>query len=186
MSNSNANAAVKGRRRSLFTRRPLSALTQIQGEEQGTDLTSTLKKKRPPSTLNSPSSPLSDVGAVAYATDTLSSPVKASVVTKPTSGRPASIFGSLRSFRPTEEYGEPLTATSSKPPSINWGETGESATRSRNVLHHGEVQTSSSMFRKKREYLVLTDTHLVRLKSHQKATETFSASVCPTMVHKLG
>lgn len=45
------------------------------------------------------------------------------------------------------------------------------------VLHHGEVQTTGSMWRKKSHYLVLTDTHLVRLKSQVKATEMFPSIV---------
>lgn len=43
------------------------------------------------------------------------------------------------------------------------------------VLHHGEVQTSAPMWRKKSQYLVLTDTHLVRFKNRSKAAETFPA-----------
>ncbi|WEW61981.1 hypothetical protein PRK78_007481 [Emydomyces testavorans] len=43
------------------------------------------------------------------------------------------------------------------------------------VLHHGEVQTSAPMWRKKTQYLVLTETHLVRFKSRSKAAETFPA-----------
>jgi len=53
------------------------------------------------------------------------------------------------------------------------------ATNSKNVLHHGEVQTTSGMFRKKKEYLVLTDTHLIRFKSQSRASEAFS-SIPPT------
>jgi hypothetical protein len=45
--------------------------------------------------------------------------------------------------------------------------------RGKKVLHHGEVQTTSGLFRKKREYLVLTDTHLVRYKSQSRASEVF-------------
>ncbi|KAI1990264.1 hypothetical protein LOZ53_003261 [Ophidiomyces ophidiicola] len=41
------------------------------------------------------------------------------------------------------------------------------------VLHHGEVQTSAPMWRKKSQYLVLTDTHLVRFKSRSKAADVF-------------
>ena len=44
---------------------------------------------------------------------------------------------------------------------------------SRNVLHYGEVQTTSGMFRKKKEFLVLTDTHLIRFKSQSRASELF-------------
>jgi len=49
--------------------------------------------------------------------------------------------------------------------------------RSRNVLQHGEVQTNSSLFWKKKEYLVLTETHLVRFKNQGKASESFSSYV---------
>lgn len=41
------------------------------------------------------------------------------------------------------------------------------------VLHHGEVQTTGGMWRKKNQYLVLTETHLVRLKNQSKASEMF-------------
>jgi hypothetical protein len=43
----------------------------------------------------------------------------------------------------------------------------------RAVLLHGEVQTSAGMFRKKKEYLVLTEWTLLRYKSHTKAAEAF-------------
>jgi hypothetical protein len=43
------------------------------------------------------------------------------------------------------------------------------------VLHHGEVQTTGGLFKKKKEYLVLTHTHLIRFKSQSKASEAFSA-----------
>ena len=41
------------------------------------------------------------------------------------------------------------------------------------VLHHGEVQMTASMFRKKSLYLVLTDTHLLRFKNQAKAADVF-------------
>jgi hypothetical protein len=50
----------------------------------------------------------------------------------------------------------------------------------RQPLLHGEVQTSSSVFRKKKEYLVLTDTHLLRFKNYHKAAEAFPMYVCPS------
>ncbi len=43
----------------------------------------------------------------------------------------------------------------------------------RTVRQHGEVQTTGGMFRKRSQYLVLTDTHLVRFKSQARALETF-------------
>ena len=41
------------------------------------------------------------------------------------------------------------------------------------VLHHGEVQTTGGMFRKRQQYLVLTNTHLLRFKNQGKASEVF-------------
>ncbi|KAM5473094.1 hypothetical protein MauCBS54593_002808 [Microsporum audouinii] len=41
------------------------------------------------------------------------------------------------------------------------------------VLHHGEVQTAGTMWRKRSHYLVLTESHLVRFKSQNKAAEVF-------------
>ena len=41
------------------------------------------------------------------------------------------------------------------------------------VIHHGEVQTGGGMFRKRSQYLVLTNTHLLRFKSQAKAAEVF-------------
>lgn len=43
------------------------------------------------------------------------------------------------------------------------------------MLHHGEVQTAGSMFRKKSQYFVLTETHLVRFKSQTRASDVFPA-----------
>ena len=41
------------------------------------------------------------------------------------------------------------------------------------VLHHGDVQLAGGMFRKKSQYLVLTDNHLIRFKSRSKAADVF-------------
>ena len=43
------------------------------------------------------------------------------------------------------------------------------------ILHHGEVQTAGSMFRRRVQYLVLTNTHLLRFKNQSKASEVFPA-----------
>ncbi|KAF1981160.1 leucine rich repeat protein-like protein [Aulographum hederae CBS 113979] len=59
-------------------------------------------------------------------------------------------------------------------------DTEEAYPRSKNVIHHGEVQTGSSVFRKKMEYVVLTSTHLVRFKSQQKAYEAYPVVGLPT------
>lgn len=85
--------------------------------------------------------------------------------------RPASLFGSLRSLRSLDHYDEPQSASSAT--SIHWSALGEQTSPSQEVIHHGEVQTSSSMFRKKKDYLVLTETHIVRMKSLSKAIDAF-------------
>lgn len=41
------------------------------------------------------------------------------------------------------------------------------------LLYHGQVQTTIGLFRKKKEYLVLTDTHLIRFKSLSRALDVF-------------
>lgn len=89
-----------------------------------------------------------------------------------TKGKPSSLFGSLgrRSINNSDGETEGLAGTPESPmEAIMAGANGFSKT----VLYHGEVQTTSGMFRKKKEYLVLTDTHLVRFKSQSRASETF-------------
>ncbi|CAK4017834.1 Hypothetical predicted protein [Lecanosticta acicola] len=98
--------------------------------------------------------------------------------------RPPSVFGSLKSsvrasseelsyFGYGHREGEPLSATSSKAPSLSLENAIDGMPPSKSVLVHGEVQTSAGMFRKKKEYLVLTEVHLIRYKSQHKAAETF-------------
>ncbi|KAF2172777.1 hypothetical protein M409DRAFT_62475 [Zasmidium cellare ATCC 36951] len=98
--------------------------------------------------------------------------------------RPPSVFESLKnSVRASSEElmgngygnGEPLSTTSSKAPSLSFDNAVDGASPSRSVLLHGEVQTSAGMFRKKKEYLVLTEVHIIRYKSQAKAAETFKS-----------
>lgn len=92
--------------------------------------------------------------------------------------RPSSMFGSLRNYKLSADDDVPLSATSTRT-STWFGDFLGDEVRDRKVIHHGEVQTSSSMFRKKKEYLVLTETHLLRFKSQTKAAESFSAIPSP-------
>lgn len=91
----------------------------------------------------------------------------------------SSVFGSLRSMHSQEDEDKSVLGHRSKGSSVDEEEvTAAAASYSRNtlghvVLHHGEVQTTGSMWRKKSHYLVLTDTHLVRFKSQAKASEFF-------------
>ena len=41
------------------------------------------------------------------------------------------------------------------------------------VLHHSEVQTTGGMFRKRKEYLVLTEDYLIRFKNQSRAADAF-------------
>ena len=93
-------------------------------------------------------------------------------------GRPTSLFGSLgkKSLSNYPEEGEDLTGTTPESPMEDDGHHSEhngAPMPGKTVFHHGDVQTTIGMFRKKREYLVLTDTHLVRFKSQSRASETF-------------
>ncbi|RFU35894.1 hypothetical protein B7463_g460, partial [Scytalidium lignicola] len=90
--------------------------------------------------------------------------------------RASSIFGSIskRSMLSVEEdEDDHLASTVSESPSEDYAVLSPAISLTKPVLHHGEVQTTSGMFRKKKEYLVLTDTHLVRFKSQSKASEIF-------------
>ncbi|KAM0719175.1 hypothetical protein Q7P37_005080 [Cladosporium fusiforme] len=91
--------------------------------------------------------------------------------------RPSSVFGSLKPLSRTttdltvDSLGEPLSksATSTTAHSVETAMDPQLMYRS--VLMHGEVQTSTGMFRKKKEYLVLTESSITRYKSQGKASE---------------
>jgi hypothetical protein len=92
-------------------------------------------------------------------------------------GRPGSMFGSLgkKSVNSVREgFGDDLETVPDSPMESFYDLDHFSQTAGKTVLHHGEVQTTSGMFRKKREYLVLTETHLIRFKSQARASEAFS------------
>ena len=78
--------------------------------------------------------------------------------------------------------GEPLSATSTGATSL--GDMMEALTPTKTVLLHGDVQTSGGVFRKKKEYLVLTETHIIRCKSQAKAAESFSSIPHPSGRHQ--
>lgn len=92
-------------------------------------------------------------------------------------GRPSSLFGSLgrRSLNQMDEGESENLHTSTPESPLEDGQLLQpGSSGSVGVLYHGEIQTTSGMFRKKKEYLVLTDTHLIRFKSQSRASETFS------------
>ncbi|KAH6622075.1 leucine rich repeat protein-like protein [Boeremia exigua] len=162
----------KDKRRSIFGS-SLSAFTSITPKKDDSQPANLLRKRRTASFLST----LSD--ASAYSEKTIDenavaeTPLPAARPRPPlpnrgTGKRASSVFGSLTSKFYDDE---PLSATSTRT-SMGF-DFPIDETHSRHVLQHGEVQTSSSMFRKKREHLVLTETHLIRFKSQAKASEAF-------------
>lgn len=81
-----------------------------------------------------------------------------------------SVFGSLRSLHS-------LDNDDSNRQSVD-GEDGNGVGSI--ILHHGDIQITGGVWRKKSQYLVLTDTHLVRFKNVNKALEMFP-SIPPSM-----
>jgi hypothetical protein len=98
-------------------------------------------------------------------------------------GSRSSVFGSLKSSRPSEDD-DALTKTESKGSSTNESRDLPGAMQAglfgNAVLHHGEIQSMGGMFRKRNHYLVLTETHLLRFKGQAKAAEMYP--VIPTSV----
>ncbi|KAF2861883.1 RNI-like protein [Piedraia hortae CBS 480.64] len=98
------------------------------------------------------------------------------------SRRPPSVFGSLRqSVRSScdDLRGDNLDHLYAASGNVPGEAEMEHQGAARTVLLHDEVQTSAGMFRKKREYLVLTETHLLRYKSQAKAADTFKSIPFP-------
>ncbi|KAL4877690.1 hypothetical protein BJY04DRAFT_221876 [Aspergillus karnatakaensis] len=85
--------------------------------------------------------------------------------------RRTSVFGSLRSLHSLDDDDPARYSVDGEDSRQGVGSI---------VLHHGEIQITGGVWRKKSQYLVLTDTHLVRFKSQNKALETFP-SIPPSM-----
>lgn len=101
--------------------------------------------------------------------------------------RPSSIFGSLRSLKSLPDEDERLVRLDSTPGSVRSAHSGPGSGPSAEildvfggvVLHHGEVQCTGGIFRKRNQYLVLTETHLVKFKTHGRAAEIFTSIANP-------
>lgn len=167
------------RRKSLSIFRPsLNGHTPIR-EEVTDNAPAALKKKRRPAsffTPTTPTSPASPSGSELERASSSNSQGRPTTSkhrprTLQKSGRPSSIFGSFRSLHSLVDDHDGLTRTSSKPASINEEDVAD--VLGNIVLHHGEAQTTGGVFRKKVQYLVLTDTHLIRFKSQGRASEMF-------------
>ncbi|RQM06858.1 hypothetical protein DH86_00004374, partial [Scytalidium sp. 3C] len=97
-------------------------------------------------------------------------------------GKASSIFGSISRksmLSLGEDEDDKVPSATSQSPSEDIAVLSPAISLTKAVLHHGEVQTTSGMFRKKKEYLVLTDTHLIRFKSHAKAADAFPSIPSP-------
>ena len=92
--------------------------------------------------------------------------------------RTSNVFGSLRSQRSqrsVEDGGGDNNSSRrhSKVSSVDEDEWRNSSV----VIHHGDVQTTGGMWRRRSQYLVLTNTHLIRFKSQSKAVDVFPSIV---------
>lgn len=179
MSNPNKDSDSSYKRRSLFGRTPLSAFSPIPSRSNSgeRDSANVLKKRRTVSSIGSSSGGLEDGDSSNLFRQSPDFTTRPQFSSKGSGGRPTSLMGSWKLTRSAVGPDEPKSTTSTKAPSVNWGEPVEALAKSRNVLFHGEVITRSTMLSKKTEYLVLTETHLVRFKSVHKAAETFSGCV---------
>ncbi|CAN9384442.1 unnamed protein product [Alternaria alternata] len=176
----------KDKRRSIFGSSSLNAFASRSNKDESQP-SNLLRKRRTASFMSN----LSDVsqhpesapynGSTVAGSSTLMEPPdpQRPALSKASLKRASSVFSSFRSYKlSADDDPEPLSATSTRT-STGFGEYIWEDVQDRQVLQHGEVQTSSSMFRKKREYLVLTEKHLIRFKSHSKAIEAFPGIPSP-------
>lgn len=165
------------RRKSLniFSRNSLTGLTQINtdfdsnpSDENFKKTKGNLRKKSSLFGLSSAISPTANQdGILTHQNERSESPKSRPRTLQ--KGRPLSVFGSLGKKSITnDDYGpQPTFEPDSSPTDFNLHPS------CKTVLYHGEIQTTNGMFRKKKEYLVLTDTHLIRFKNHIRACDAF-------------
>ncbi|EAU32360.1 conserved hypothetical protein [Aspergillus terreus NIH2624] len=96
----------------------------------------------------------------------------------------ASVFGSLRSLHSLDDDEKALGRAKTSP-TLDDDDVDARPGIGSIILHHGEIQTTGGMWRKKSQYLVLTDTHLVRFKNQSKAAEAFP-SIPPSFARAAG
>ncbi|KAH8431278.1 uncharacterized protein LDX57_008940 [Aspergillus melleus] len=95
----------------------------------------------------------------------------------------ASVFGSLRSLHSLDD--DDRSIGRSKGSSVDDEDADQRQGIGSIILHHGEIQTTGGMWRKKSQYLVLTDTHLVRFKNQAKAADMYP-SIPPSFARGAG
>ncbi|KAI9714779.1 MAG: hypothetical protein M1820_000068 [Bogoriella megaspora] len=170
------STSSSNKRRSLFqalSLTPVTSTTSQDGAPADPTASGNTLKKRSTLPLISTAVPEDKASPTMQADENAALKTRPNVLSK-ASTRPNSFFGSLRSLRSLGEDDAPLMTTTSHSPSSTWEHIEAPEEHAKNVLHHGEVQTSSGVFRKKKEYLVVTDTHILRFKSQIKASESFS------------
>lgn len=91
------------------------------------------------------------------------------------SGAKSAVFSSSKSTRSTHDDDGRVSVASSRTASLTDADR-DGIDGPQTILLHGEVQTSGNMFRKKKEYLLLSNTNLYRFKSGPKAAEVFNIS----------
>jgi len=93
--------------------------------------------------------------------------------------RPTSLLGSLRSLTSVENEDKLHNSFSKADSKAGSAEVAERPSDGDGwvILHHGEVQLSGGVCRRRTEYLVLTDTQLLRFKCQARASEVFPSSV---------
>lgn len=84
-----------------------------------------------------------------------------------------SVFGSLKSLHSLEDDVDPLSASVGSLGDEQAIMSPRNGIWSSAILHHGAIQTTGGMWRKKSQYLVLTDSHIVRFKNQAKAADAF-------------
>ncbi|KAL8693658.1 MAG: hypothetical protein Q9218_001568 [Villophora microphyllina] len=155
------------RRKSLsILRPPLAPLTPIDGEPRTPP--GILKKRRPTSLAQdqSPSSSPTAGQSVADVARASSKLDRLRGKNRQKSGRSSTLFGSLRSHDEDDDVvssPSSLRSVNSVIPDVAAGM----------VMQHGPLPEVGPMFRKRVPYLVLTDSHLIRFKSQDRASEMF-------------
>lgn len=176
--------SIGNRRKSLniFARTSFPGLTQINAdlennvfEESSKKVRNNLRKRASIFGLVSAANPPTfQDGSLSPLADRFESPkVRPRTLQK---GRPLSVFGSLGKKSVANDEFDSLTNKEIDTSPADFHLFANCKT----VLYHGEIQTTSGMFRKKKEYLVLTDTHLIRFKNHLRASDAFPLIPSPT------
>ena len=164
------------RRKSLSIFKPsLTSLTPIRSPQESPDSAPglLLRKRRTASSFApDPPSPSGSTTSNLERTNSKSSLLGKSRPRSLQKSRPSSIFGSFRSLHSLQNEDE-KTLTSPTIASLQSDGAVEPDLADSQVIQHGEVQMAGGMFRKKSQFLVLTDRHLVRFKSRSRASEVF-------------